>query len=88
MSDHTPRQEEAFSRYKSAVADYWKAKTRPVFDNEQAKARWADIQRLRELRENAEDELFASIVDDMTDDDCTCATEPTAICPLHQGYAR
>ena len=65
MSAITPRQEAAFSNYKDAVEAYWLVKQRVVTNNEESKARWQAIQHHRDLLDNAEDELFASIVDDM-----------------------
>lgn len=66
MSEHTPRQEAAFVRYKLAVEEYWTHKRSNHETTEAGRHSWAaHCRHLRDLVDNSEDELFASIIDDL-----------------------
>jgi hypothetical protein len=59
----TPRQVAAYEAYRTAAELLWRVKQRPVTTNEEAKARWHEIQMAQLAYEGAQEELWASVID-------------------------
>jgi hypothetical protein len=59
----TPRQVAAYEAYRTAAELLWRVKQRAVTTNEEAKARWHEIQMAQLSYEGACEDLWASVID-------------------------
>jgi hypothetical protein len=54
---------QAYEEYRSAAELLWRAKQRPVTNGDEARARWQEIQEYSGRLKEAEDGLWASVID-------------------------